>query len=254
MLTRKRGASMTYCLGILLPTGLVLAADSRSNAGVDQIALARKMALITVPGDRVIAILSAGNLATTQSVVSQLRHAAGSGDAEWDVHAARNLFDVAAMVGTKLREVVDRDTRYVQSYGDPTGSFLVGGQISGEEPRLFQVYSAGNFIEASSRSRFLQIGETKYGKPILDRVLDHQTSLDEAAKLAMLSFDATIRSNLSVGPPIDLLRYQIDSFSVANLQTVVDGDPYWTSLKRGYAEGLSSLVDTLPCPPSATEA
>ncbi|HLZ83905.1 MAG TPA: peptidase [Caulobacteraceae bacterium] len=245
---------MTYCLGILLPTGLVLAADSRSNAGVDQIALARKMALITVPDDRVIAILSAGNLATTQSVVSQLRQAAGSGDAEWDVHAAKSLFEVAAMVGAKLREVVDADTRYVQAYGDPTGSFLVGGQIAGEEPRVFQIYSAGNFIEASSRSRFLQIGETKYGKPILDRVLDHQTSLDEAAKLAMLSFDATIRSNLSVGPPIDLLRYRTDSFSVTNLQTVVDGDPYWMSLKRGYADGLGSLVDALPCPPSTGEA
>jgi putative proteasome-type protease len=242
---------MTYCLGILLPTGLVLAADSRSNAGVDQIALARKMALITEPRDRVIAILSAGNLATTQSVVSQLRQAARSGHAEWDVHAAKSLFDVAAMVGTMLRDVVEKDTRYVQPYGDPTGSFLVGGQIAGEEPRLFQIYSAGNFIEASSRSRFLQIGETKYGKPILDRVLDHQTSLDEAAKLAMLSFDATIRSNLSVGPPIDLLRYQVDSFAVDNLVTVVDGDPYWMTLKRGYAEGLSSLVDTLPCPPSA---
>ena len=246
-----KGASMTYCLGILLPTGLVLAADSRSNAGVDQIALARKMTLIAEPRDRVIAILSAGNLATTQSVVSHLRQAAHSGDETCDVFTAKTLFDVASMVGAKLREVVDRDTRYVQPYGDPTGSFLVGGQIAGEEPRLFQVYSAGNFIEASSRSRFLQIGETKYVKPILDRVLDHQTSLDEAAKLAMLSFDATIRSNLSVGPPIDLLRYQTDSFSVADLLTVVDGDPYWMSLKRGYADGLSTLVDTLPFPPSA---
>jgi putative proteasome-type protease len=245
---------MTYCLGMLLPTGLVMAADSRSNAGVDQIALARKMALLTVPGDRVIVILSAGNLGTTQFVVSQLRHAAGSGDAAWDVFAARNLFDVAAMVGAKLREVVDRDTRYVQPYGDPTGTFLVGGQIAGEEPRLFQIYSAGNFIEASSRSRFLQIGETKYGKPILDRVLDHTTSLDEAAKLAMLSFDATIRSNLSVGPPIDLLRYPADSFSVTNLLTVMDGDPYWTAIKRGYADALSSLVNGLPCPPPAGEA
>src|SRR5271165_7180988 len=222
---------MTYCLGILLPAGLVLAADSRSNAGVDQIALAQKMRLFTEPGDRFIAVLSAGNLATTQSVVSQLRKAARSGDPDWDVFTAKTLFDVASMVGGKLREVVDKDTRYVQPYGDPTGSFLVGGQIAGEEPRLFQIYSAGNFVEASSRSRFLQIGETKYGKSILDRVLDHQTSLDEAAKLTMLSFDATIRSNLSVGPPIDLLRYQVDSYSVANLVTVLDGDPYWVALK-----------------------
>ena len=242
---------MTYCLGMLLPSGLVLASDSRSNAGVDQIALARKMSLITVPGDRVIAILSAGNLATTQSVVSQLRQAAGSGDPESDVHAARSLFDVAAIVGTKLREVVERDTRYVQPYGDPTGSFLVGGQIAGEAPRLFQIYSAGNFVEASSRSRFLQIGETKYGKPILDRVLNHETSQDEAAKLAMLSFDATIRSNLSVGLPIDLLRYEKDSFSIANLITIEDGDAYWEDMKKGYAQGLSNVVDSILPPPAA---
>jgi putative proteasome-type protease len=239
---------MTYCLGMLLPTGLVLASDSRSNAGVDQIALARKMSLITVPGDRVIAILSAGNLATTQSVVTQLRQAMGSGVAALDMHAAKSLFDVAGMVGDRLREVVDRDTRYVQPYGDPTASFLVGGQIAGEPPRLFQIYSAGNFIEASSRSRFLQIGETKYGKPILDRVLSHETSLDEGAKLAMLSFDATIRSNLSVGPPIDLLRYREGTFSVANLITIEDGDAYWTEMKRAYADGLSNLVDTLSPP------
>jgi len=240
---------VTYCLGMLLPTGLVLASDSRSNAGVDQVALARKMALITGPPDRVIAMLSAGNLATTQSVITQLRQALGSGDAKEDMLAARTLFDVAAMVGAKLREVVDNDSRYVQPYGDPTGSFLVGGQVAGEPPRLFQIYSAGNFVEASSRSRFLQIGETKYGKPILDRVLSHETSLDEAAKLAMLSFDATIRSNLSVGPPIDLLRYPADSFSIDNLITVDDDNAYWADLKRGYAAGLSGLVDSLPPPP-----
>jgi putative proteasome-type protease len=241
---------LTYCLGILLPTGLVLAADSRSNAGVDQIALARKMRLFTEPGKFFFAILSAGNLATTQSVVTQLQQATRSADPEWDMHLAKTLFDVASIVGAKLRQVVDKDSRYVQPYGDPSGSFLVAGQLMGEEPRLFQVYSAGNIIEASSRSRFLQIGETKYGKPILDRVVGHQTSLDEAAKLAMLSFDATIRSNLSVGPPIDLLRYEADSYSVANLLTVEEGDPYWMSLRRTYAEGLSSLVDSLPRPPS----
>ncbi len=241
---------MTYCLGILLPSGLVLASDSRSNAGVDQVALARKMNLIT-GADRVIAILSAGNLATTQSVVSQLRQAAGSGDPGWDVQAARTLFDVAAIVAAKLRMVVDRDRAYVEPYGDPTGSFLVGGQIVGESPRLFQIYSAGNFVEASSRSRFLQIGETKYGKPILDRVLGHETSLDEAAKLAMLSFDATIRSNLSVGLPIDLLRYAEGSLSVDDLMTIEEADPYWNELRRGYAEGLSALVDRLSPPPPA---
>ena len=240
---------MTYCLGILLPSGLVLASDSRSSAGIDQIALVKKLSLFHVPGNRVIAILSAGNLATTQAVVSALRDAAGSGTAGQDLHAARTLHDAAIMVGGKLREVIQRDASFVQPYGDPNGSFLVGGQIAGEPPRLFQIYSAGNFIEASERSCFLQIGETKYGKPILDRALTAASSLDEAAKLALLSFDATIRSNLSVEAPIDLLRYATDSFSIANLTTYEKADAYWSELRRRYSDGLSALVSSLPPPP-----
>jgi putative proteasome-type protease len=241
---------VTYCLGILLPAGLVLASDSRSNAGVDQIAKVRKLELITAPGERVIAILSAGNLATTQSVVTHLAEAAGSGQAGRDVHSARTMFEVAKIVGDTLREVIDRDGKYVQPYGDPSGSFLVGGQIAGETPRLFQIYSAGNFVEATYRSCFLQIGETKYGKPILDRALTRQSTLDEAAKLALLSFDATIRSNLSCGPPIDMLRYAEDSFSVANFATLQEDDPYWEGLQNAYGDGLAKLVSGLPTPPT----
>jgi putative proteasome-type protease len=241
---------VTYCLGILLPSGLVLASDSRSNAGVDQVARVRKLALITQPGKRVIAILSAGNLATTQLVVTTLRQSVGSGDINHDLYAATTMFDVANIVGSKLREVIAHEGPFVQPYGDPSGSFLVGGQIAGEPPRLFQIYSAGNFIEASDRSPFLQIGETKYGRPILDRALTLESPLDEAAKLALLSFDATIRSNLSVGLPIDILRYETDSFSVANLATLEDHNAYWRELRIGYSEGLSSLVAQLPPPPS----
>lgn len=240
---------MTYCLGIISPAGLVMASDSRSNAGVDQINLVRKMALLSLPGQRVIAILSAGNLATTQAVVTGLREAAGTGDPQQDLFAARSMFEIATMVGFKLREIMGRDGRFVEPYGDPSGSFLVGGQILGEAPRLFQVYSAGNVIEASDRSPFLQIGETKYGKPILDRALTAQTSLDEAAKLAMLSFDATIRSNLSVGLPIDMLRYATDSFTIGNFATLDANTPYWSELRHGYADGLSALIAALPPPP-----
>ena len=228
----------------------MLASDSRSNAGVDQVARVRKLARITVPNNRVIAILSAGNLATTQSVVTNLREQAGSGTIGQDLYAARTMFDVANIVGAKLRDVVDRDGSFVQPYGDPNGNFLVGGQIAGEPPRLFQIYSAGNFVEASDRSCFLQIGETKYGKPILDRALTAQSPLDEAAKLTLLSFDATMRSNLSVGLPIDLLRYETDSFSDANFSTLEDDNTYWNQLRHGYHDGLASLVTSLPRPPA----
>ena len=239
---------MTYCLGIVLPAGLVLASNSRSNAGVDQVARVRKFELFTLPGSRVIAILSAGNLATTQSVTSQLREALGSGTSD-DVHAARSMFEVARIVGDKLRAVIARDGPSVTPYGDPTGSFLVGGQLAGETPRLFQIYSAGNFIEASLRSCFLQIGETKYGKPILDRALTPDCPLNEAAKLALLSFDATLRSNLSCGPPIDIMRYETDSFSTVNMTMLKEDDSYWNTLRNGYGDGLSGLVKLLPPPP-----
>ncbi len=240
---------MTYCLGILLPAGLVLASDSRSNAGVDQVALVKKLAVFEVPGQRVIAVLSAGNLATTQAVVTALREAAGSGRFGQDVHAAQTMFEVAQMVGGKLREVIARDGSFVQPFGDPNGTFLVGGQIMGEPPRLFHIYSAGNFVEASDRSRFLQLGETKYGKPILDRALHNGSTLDEAAKLSLLSFDATMRSNLSVDAPIDLLRYAAGSFNARNLATLEKDDPYWMGLRTRYADGLSNLVASIPPPP-----
>jgi putative proteasome-type protease len=241
---------MTYCLAIVLPAGLVLASDSRSNAGVDQIAKVDKLAVIEAPGERVIFIQSAGNLATTQAVVTQLRLAAGSGVAGEDVLSAKSMFDITAIVGARLREVMDRDQRYVQPYGNASGAFLVSGQVPGETHRAFQVYPAGNFIEACERSNFLQIGETKYGKPILDRALSPNSNLDEAAKLALLSFDATIRSNLSVGPPIDLLRYKTDSFTAAGLETLGENSLYWRQLIRGYAKGLAALIARLPSPPA----
>ena len=134
-------------------------------------------------------------------------------------------------------------------FGNPNASFLVSGQIAGQPPRLFQIYSAGNFVEATDRAPFLQIGETKYGKPILDRALTRSSSLVEAAKLAMLSFDATIRSNLSVGLPLDVLLYRADSLSRANLVTVRHDDPYWVALREGYSAGLQGLIDGLPAPP-----
>jgi putative proteasome-type protease len=245
---------MTYCLGIALQSGLVLASDSRSNAGVDQVQRVCKLALFAQAGSRVIAILSQGNLATTQSVITQLRQAAGAGEAGQDLDQARTMFDVASMVGDKLRDVMAHDETFVAPYGSADASFLVGGQIRGEPPRLFQIYSAGNFVEATGRSDFLQIGETKYGKPILDRALAPDSTIEQATKLALLSFDATVRSNLSVGLPIDILRYEAGSFNADNLQIVEDRDPYWQALKAGYGEGLMALVDSLPSPPKDWKA
>ncbi|HXA38434.1 MAG TPA: peptidase [Phenylobacterium sp.] len=241
---------MTYCLGILLPQGLVLASDSRSNAGVDQVVRVSKLNLMPTARDRVISIQSSGNLATTQAVVTRLHEAVGSGDPACDLGLARTMFEAAGIVGGQLRSKTEADAKFVEPYGDAAGSFLVGGQIAGEPPRLFQIYAAGNFVEASSRSPFLQIGETKYGKPILDRSLTPQCPLDEAAKLTLLSFDATIRSNLSVGLPIDLLVYRADSFA-GNLVTIEEDDPYWNALRLAYSEGLAALVAGLPPPPSA---
>ena len=241
---------MTYCLGIVLPAGLVLASDSRSNAGIDQVTRVRKFELFTQPGNRVITILSAGNLATTQSVTSQIREMLNTGyPGTFSPPTACSRWH--ASVGDKLREVIAarRPIRASPMAIPPAASWSAARSWA-RRPRLFQIYSAGNFIEASLRSCFLQIGETKYGKPILDRALTPDCPLDQAAKLALLSFDATLRSNLSCGMPIDILRYETDSFSANNLAMLKDDDPYWTSLRNAYGEGLSGLVKMLPPPPS----
>ena len=239
---------MTYCLGILLPEGLVLASDSRTNAGVDQIATVRKLSILEDPDKAVIALMSAGNLATTQTVVTTLKQAAGTGTPERDLFLHNSMFDVAQTVGNLLRRILERDGAYVERFGDPNGTFLLAGQIRGEPPRLFQVYSAGNFVEATPRNHYLQIGETKYGKPILDRALRFDSSLARAAKLALISFDATIRSNLSVGAPIDVLCYQTDSFSTRNLIKYKNSDPYFLDLKQRYSDGIQATVDAIPEP------
>jgi putative proteasome-type protease len=242
---------MTYCLGIALPAGLVLASDSRTNAGIDQIATVRKLSLFENSGKSAIALLGAGNLATTQAVGTIIRQNLETADPLRDLFALGSMFEVAQIVGTVLREVLARDGDFVRPFGDPGASFLVAGQVAGEPPRLFQIYTAGNFVEATPRNCFLQIGETKYGKPILDRGLLDDTSLGEAAKLALLSFDATIRSNLSVGPPIDMVCYEPDSFSFGNLSKFTEDDPFWMELRRGYGEGLLEVVRGLPQPPLA---
>jgi putative proteasome-type protease len=233
---------MTYCAAAAVSAGIVFASDSRTNAGVDHVATYTKMTVFEVPGDRVLVLLAAGNLATTQSVVGLLRSRAAEG-----IHAKTNLFDVATIVGETLREVVSRDGPALeQAKIEPGCNFILGGQVRGEAPRLFQIYPQGNFIETSRETPYLQIGETKYGKPIIDRVVNSDTSLKDAAKCLLVSFDSTMRSNLSVGLPIDLLAYEKDSLKITLRRRIVEGDEYFRELSRLWSSGLRRVFTEVP--------
>ena len=239
---------MTYCVGILTRSGLVVAADSRSNAGVDHITTVRKLALFEQPGERVMALLAAGNLATTQAVVTLLNQRFGVEPGPHNLCCATTMFDAARMVGAVLREVIQYDGPHVEPHGDPSANFLFAGQLAGGRHRLFLIYPAGNFIEATPETPFLQAGETKYGKPILDRVITYDASLAAAAKCALLSFDSTMRSNLSVAPPIDMLCYPADSLCAGIRVDIQEDDPYLVMLREQFGAGMLDLFRRLPEP------
>ncbi|HEY0907414.1 MAG TPA: proteasome-type protease [Methylophilus sp.] len=240
---------MTYCVGILLQQGLVLASDTRTNAGVDQVAIAPKMHLFELPGERMIVLLTAGNLAITQAVVNLLREQLKSPEPIAHLHNVSSMFDAASVVGAAMRSVHQRDGEALKEHGiEFSASILVGGQIRGESPRLFNIYAAGNFIEATADTPYLQIGETKYGKPIIDRVVKHDTDMMEAVKCVLISFDSTIRSNISVALPIDLMIYRTDSFNADCRQRLTEHDPYYASIRKGWGEGLKSVFSSLPNP------
>ena len=213
---------MTYCVGMLLDAGLVCLSDSRTNAGVDHINTFRKMNLFERPGERVLVLMSAGNLALTQTLVSLLRERLATDGP--NLYTVTNMFEAARHVGDCLREVHARDGEALKEFGiEFNASLILGGQILGEEPRLFQIYAAGNFIEATRDTPYFQIGEAKYGKPIIDRVIRPETTLDEAAKCALISMDSTIRSNLSVGLPLDLLVLRTGALKVCS-HTRIDAE------------------------------
>ena len=241
---------MTYCVGILLDDGLVLAADTRTAAGVDHVASFRKLTVFSQPGERVIVLLSAGNLATSQSVVSVVGERLGSREGQDSLFESTSMFNAARIVGSVLRDIMRTDAETVRVSGaDPGTSFLVAGQIAGRPPRLFQVYEAGNFIEATTETSFLQIGETKYGKPILDRVVRYDMTLADAAKAALISFDSTMRSNISVGPPIDLMIYRRDALDGGTRIEVTADDPYLGRMRRTFSDGIAALFDSIEAPP-----
>jgi putative proteasome-type protease len=240
---------MTYCVAITLEAGMIFASDSRTNAGVDQISRFSKMRTFVKPGDRVIVTLSSGNLSMTQNTVNTLEQQARATDGQTNLWTATSMFEVARLLGDALREVKTRDGPYMEQNNiDSYANFLVGGQIKGETPRLFDVYSEGNFIEATPETCYFQIGESKYGKPVLDRVVTRATSLVEATKCTLVSFDSTMRSNISVGLPIDLLVYEIDSLSVRLQRRIEETDPYFQMVHKEWGEGLRRVFTQLPDP------
>ena len=241
---------MTYCVAAITDQGIVFASDSRTNAGVDQLGIFSKMTVVEAPGDRMIVLLSAGNLASTQSVISllklRMRNEAGEANPEGLV-GLRSLYDVAALVGNTMREVVTRDGQALtQQNIDPGCTFILGGQIKGKAQRLFLIYPQGNFIESSRDTNFFQIGETKYGKPIIDRVVKFETSLKDVAKCLLVSFNSTMRSNLSVGPPIDLLVYENNSLSAAKRRRFTENDPYYAAIGQFWSAGLRRVFAEAP--------
>lgn len=242
---------MTYCVALRLDSGMLFASDSRTNAGVDQIATFCKTKVYERADDRVIVVLSSGNLAMTQGVTNILdRHIhAPLNDNEPNIWNVPSMFDVAQIVGEALREMVRRDgPTLMQSGIEASANLIVGGQIHGEGQRLFHIYPQGNYIEASDETPYFQLGEAKYGKPILDRVLASSTPQKEAAKCVLISFDSTIKSNISVGLPIDMLWYPKDSLRVGIQQRIREGDPYFSMVRQRWGGGLRRIFAELPDP------
>jgi putative proteasome-type protease len=238
---------MTYCVGVMLDAGMIFASDSRTNAGMDNFAKFCKTTVFERRGDRVIVLLSSGNLAGTQAVIGVLNQRCAAGDPAQSLWEAPTMFDVAMRVADAVRDIERRDGEYLlDSDVGFNASFIVGGQISGEAPRLFRVYAEGNFIEAGSDTPFFQTGETTYGKPIIDRVITGGTPLADAAKCVLVSFDLTMRSNLSVGMPIDLICYARDSFAVERRRRFDEGDTYFTALSHEWSEGTRKVFRHLP--------
>ena len=237
---------MTYCDGILLEQGLVFASDSRTNAGLDDVAKFCKMTVFERKGDRVIVLLSSGNLPGTQTVISMLEQRNRVKDAV-NVWTAATMLDVVLCVSDVMRAVEARDAkRLEESDVRFNASLIVGGQVRNEPMRLFRIYAEGNFIEASAETPFLQTGEVKYGKPIIDRVIARETSLADAVKCVLVSFDSTMRSNISVGMPIDLLCYERDALQVLRRRRFEHHDPYFDALSRAWSEGTREVFAKLP--------
>jgi putative proteasome-type protease len=238
---------MTYCVGLMLDEGIIFASDSRTNAGMDNIAKFCKMTVFERTNDRVLVLLSSGNLAGTQAIISLLTQRGNDPTNPDSIWRAQTMFDVANRVSDAMRDIERRDGPSLEaSEVTFNASFILGGQIGREDMRLFRIYAEGNFIESGEYTPYIQTGETKYGKPIVDRVITSSTNLADAAKCVLVSFDSTMRSNISVGMPIDLICYERDSLEVRMRRCFDDGDAYFTSLHRSWSEGTRRVFRELP--------
>ena len=238
---------MTYCVAMRLNQGLVFLSDSRTNAGVDHIGTFRKMNVYENPGERVMVLMTAGNLSISQSIRQIISDKSNTeGRSIW---TANSMYEAAQILGDAIRTVYDRDAEELKKFGiDFNVSIIFGGQIKGERCRLFQMYSAGNFIESHDENTYFQIGEAKYGKPIIDRVVTPESSLDEAAKCALISMDSTLRSNISVGLPLDLLLYDTDSLAVSRFVTIDDQNQYFQMIRKRWGAQLKSVFEAIDDP------
>jgi putative proteasome-type protease len=243
---------MTYCVAVKINAGMVFLSDSRTNAGLDQISTFRKMIVYEKPGERFMCLLSAGNLSISQSIREILQdeqlanHEGGESITIWN---AKSMFDATRVLGSAVRHVYERDGKALKSSGvDFNVSMIFGGQIHGEGMRMFQVYSAGNFIEATAETPFFQIGESKYGKPVLDRVITPQTPLDEAAKCVLISMDSTLNSNLSVGLPLDMAVYEAHQLQSDKITCIDESNPYFHMLHSSWSAKLREMFDSIEDP------
>ncbi len=241
---------MTYCVGLKIDRGLMFLSATRTNAGFDSIASFKKMHVWERPGDRVIVLLTAGNLATTQAVVSLLdERSKAAAERAPSILETPSMFQTARLVGETVKEVIALTAPVGQRADAFSATFILGGQIKGGEPRLFLIYPEGNFVEAGADTPFFQIGETKYGKPILVRAYDRKLSFAETAKLLLVSFDSTVKSNLSVGLPLDMLYVEKDALKVTYQRRFTGDDPYYRTVASGWSDALKNAFRELPAFP-----
>lgn len=243
---------MTYCVGLFLDEGLVLLSDTRTNAGVDNISVFAKQHLFQRDGERAIVAMTAGNLAVSQAVINLIQEGLEHPETQQveTIYTVHSMFAAASLVGAAVRQVYRSHGAMMKEQGVPFDvSILLGGQLAGRTMRLFQIYAAGNFINATHDTPFLQVGEHKYGKPILDRAVTPQTPLQDGVKLALISMDSTLRSNLSVGLPLDLTVYPRDSLDLSRTWRITEDDEYFRALRAAWSEALRSAYRELPAAP-----